>query len=381
MILEATGPGGRIANYNATARDIVDGNVVPNCNPPSGSEFPLGQTKLRCTATDKAGNIGMNAFNISVRDTTPPETGLGNVTVGWLGSITFGITTPSDDINFVFNGTDLVGIRHYECRLDGGSWQLGKTIVDISNNRINICTYTDLHEQGTHNFQVRAVDTSGNKDPNPPNFMWEIESPLRAVQELKLQVRNINSPINLESSHDQVIKVLSDRATTNDASSCYLLDSFMNEIKVKNLMGVLRFSDLDKIARTTLAIMDNIGCPPPIANAGSPQSVDAGTKGVNLDGSHSLYVGNDAKFSWKQIGGGPAVKLKNADIAKASFDAPSASQLSDNSNSVTLSFRLAVTGIGGLESTDTTTVQINPVNTPPVANSQSVTTTIYVHNT
>ncbi len=71
----------------------------------------------------------------------------------------------------------------------------------------------------------------------------------------------------------------------------------------------------------------------------------------------------------------PAVKLKNADIAKASFDAPSASQLSDNSNSVTLSFRLAVTGIGGLESTDTTTVQINPVNTPPVANSQSVTTT------
>lgn len=269
----------------------------------------------------------------------------------------------------------MVGIRHYECRLDGGSWQLGKTIVDISNNRINICTYTDLHEQGTHNFRVRAVDTSRNKDPNPPNFMWEIDTPLRAVQELKLQVRNINSPINLESSLDQVIKVLSDRATTNDASSCYLLDSFMNEIKVKNLMGILRFSDLDKIARTTLAIMDNIGCPPPIANAGSPQSVDAGTKGVNLDGSHSLYVGNDAKFSWKQIGGGPAVKLKNADISKASFDAPSSSQLNDNSNSVTLSFPLAVTGIGGLESTDTTTVQINPLNTPPVANSQSVITT------
>lgn len=96
MTLEATGPGGRIANYNATTRDIVDGNVVPNCNPPSGSEFPLGQTKVRCTATDKAGNIGTNAFIISVRDTTPPETGLGNVTVGWLGSITFGNTTPSE---------------------------------------------------------------------------------------------------------------------------------------------------------------------------------------------------------------------------------------------------------------------------------------------
>lgn len=374
MTLEATGPEGRIVNYNATASDIVDGNMVPSCSPVPGFEFPLGQTRVKCTATDEAGNVGTNSFIISVRDTTPPETSLENVTVGWFGSITFGNSTPSNDINFKFNGTDLVGVRNYECRIDGGSWQLGKTVLDISNNRINICTYTDLLNQGAHNFQVRAVDTSGNKDPNPPNFMWEIESPLNGVQELKLQVENTNPQINLESSLNQVIKTLSDKTTANDAMSCYLLSSFMNEIKLKNLQRMLGYTDFDKMARTTLAIMDNIGCPPPIAKAGPPQTVDAGTNGVILDGGGSLYADNQAKFNWKQIGEGPTIKIKNADLTKASFDAPSASQFSDNTNLI-LTFQLAVTSIGGLESTDTTTVQVNLPNTPPVANSQSVKTT------
>lgn len=374
MTLEATGPEGRTINYNATATDIVDGDLVATCYPPSGSEFPLGQTKVKCTATDTAGNVGINAFIITVRDTIPPETSIVNATVGWLDPITFGSATPSDDINFEFTGTDLVGVGHYECKIDGGSWQSGKTVIDFTNDRINICTYTDIREQGTHNFQVRAVDTSGNKDPNPPSFMWEIESPLKAVQKLIFQVRNTNSLIKSESLLNQVVRTLSDRATANDASSCYLLESFMNDIKIKNLMRTLNFSDLDKITRTTLAIMDNIGCPPAIANAGSPQSVDAGTKGVNLDGSESLYVDNDATFSWKQVGGSPIAKIKNADMAKASFDAPDASQFTDNLKSITLTFQLAVAGIGGLESTDITTVEIYALNTPPVAKSQSVTT-------
>ena len=100
IIAEATGPEGRIVNYKANATDIVDGNLATVCNPQSGSMFALGQTRVECTANDKAGNNGKNEFVITVRDTTPPETMLGNVTVGWLGSITSGDTTPSVDINF-----------------------------------------------------------------------------------------------------------------------------------------------------------------------------------------------------------------------------------------------------------------------------------------
>ena len=69
------------------------------------------------------------------------------------------------------------------------------------------------------------------------------------------------------------------------------------------------------------------------------------------------------------------VTIKNANTAKASFDALSASELTGSDTSTTLSFQLTVTENGGPQSSDITTVEIYTENTPPVANSQSVTTT------
>jgi hypothetical protein len=392
IIAEATGPEGRIVNYEANATDIVDGNVATVCNPASDSMFALGQTRVECTANDTAGNIGKNEFVITVRDTTPPETMLGNVTVGWLGSITAGDTTPSVDINFNFNGTDLVGISHYECRLDDGSWKSAHTLSeDISAEKINICTYTGVRDPGSHNFQVRAVDTSDNKDPSPPSFMWNIESPVEATQELITQVNNIYPTLELDAPLHQVVEDLSDTSTSNDANSCYLFSTFMNDIKVQNMVGSLSLPDLNDFAITTLAITNNIGCPAPIANAGSPQSVEAGEKGVLLDGSDSFYSGNTPSVKWKQTGGSPKVEIKNSGKAKATFDAPTYDQFKDVGNSTTLSFELTAIGAGDLKSTSITTVTVNAVNIPPVtesavnnppiAKSQRVTTDIDTSST
>jgi len=369
IIAEATGPEGRIVNYMANATDIVDGNLATVCNPKSGSMFALGQTRVECTANDEAGNNGKNEFVITVRDTTPPETMLGNITVGWFGSITSGDTTPSVDINFNFNGTDLVGISHYECRLDTGAWKSAHTLSDIFGEKINICTYTGVRDPGSHNFQVRAVDTSENKDPSPPSFMWNIESPVEATQGLITQVNNIYPTLKLDPPLHQVVEDLSDTSTSNDANSCYLFNSFMNEIKVQNMIGSLSLTDLNGFAITTLAIMNNIGCPPPIANAGSPQSVEAGEKGVMLDGSDSFYAGNPPSVKWKQTDGSPKVEIKNSGKAKATFDAPTYDQFKDVGNSTTLSFELTTVGAGDLKSTSITTVTVNAVNTPPVTES------------
>ena len=35
-----------------------------------------------------------------------------------------------------------------------------------------------------HNFQVRAIDTSGNEDPTPASFTWIILTPQQTVQKL-----------------------------------------------------------------------------------------------------------------------------------------------------------------------------------------------------
>lgn len=70
---EANGPLGSVATYTPpTATDNLDGPLVVNCLPPSGSTFPLGTTNVSCTATDSHGNVGTTSFAVVVVDTTKP---------------------------------------------------------------------------------------------------------------------------------------------------------------------------------------------------------------------------------------------------------------------------------------------------------------------
>jgi len=43
------------------------------CSPGSGSLFPLGSTRVGCTASDTSGNTAVAFFTVSVVDTTPPK--------------------------------------------------------------------------------------------------------------------------------------------------------------------------------------------------------------------------------------------------------------------------------------------------------------------
>ena len=69
---QATGDGTAV-EFNCTASDICDAAPAVVCDPPSGSVFPLGTTKVTCTATDEAGNKSTCSFNVIVVDTTAPE--------------------------------------------------------------------------------------------------------------------------------------------------------------------------------------------------------------------------------------------------------------------------------------------------------------------
>jgi len=53
---EATTTSGSIVTYAVSATDGDDGTITPQCTPSSGSTFPIGNTEVICTATDKAGN-------------------------------------------------------------------------------------------------------------------------------------------------------------------------------------------------------------------------------------------------------------------------------------------------------------------------------------
>jgi TolB protein len=89
-----TANGGTVVTYNVTAEDGIDGTAILeednsltqdddggtvdiSCDPASGTEFPIGETIVECTATDTAGNSDTESFMVTVNpppdDTTPAE--------------------------------------------------------------------------------------------------------------------------------------------------------------------------------------------------------------------------------------------------------------------------------------------------------------------
>ena len=86
LTVSTSDPSGASVSYNASATDIVDGDLIPTCTPASGSLFPLGTTAVTCSATDSAGNTGSATFTVTVEqtvaDTTAPACSLQAVNQG-----------------------------------------------------------------------------------------------------------------------------------------------------------------------------------------------------------------------------------------------------------------------------------------------------------
>ena len=53
--------------YRVSARDAVDGSTPVACEPRSGSRFPLGRTRVVCTAEDSSANSVMRGFTVTVK--------------------------------------------------------------------------------------------------------------------------------------------------------------------------------------------------------------------------------------------------------------------------------------------------------------------------
>ena len=64
--LRTTRKTGVPVTFTPTAMDVVDGVVVVTCTPPSGTTFPIGETVVACSATDRRGNAAAGSFTISV---------------------------------------------------------------------------------------------------------------------------------------------------------------------------------------------------------------------------------------------------------------------------------------------------------------------------
>jgi len=139
--------GGAIVKFNTCAKDIVDGPVAVVCNPPSGSFFPVGKTKVTCGAVDRHGNKSApSSFIVEVGDSTPPVLKLP-------GTVNATATSRSGArVNFTVTATDNVDPKPtVKCTPPSGSlFPLGTTTVN--------CTATDAAgNTSTGGFKVKVT--------------------------------------------------------------------------------------------------------------------------------------------------------------------------------------------------------------------------------
>jgi len=132
--------------------------------------------------------------------------------------------------------------------------------------------------------------------------------------------------------------------------------ALMFELTVSDSLGL---KDTDDITVNVMGDND-----PPTANAGTDQTVDENSSElIVLDGSTSSDPDDGIEsYRWKQIAG-QAVTLSDPKADRPNFTTPNVTPVG-----ISLTFELTVTDVGGLQSADTTIVNVTGDNDPPTAN-------------
>ncbi|MET9626437.1 VWA domain-containing protein [Lentzea sp. NPDC006480] len=72
VMAQAADTTGAAVTYRASATDSRGEQLPVTCTPPSGTKFPVGVTRVTCTATDARGNTGTDTATITVTAANPP---------------------------------------------------------------------------------------------------------------------------------------------------------------------------------------------------------------------------------------------------------------------------------------------------------------------
>jgi Domain of unknown function (DUF4082)/Bacterial Ig-like domain/Bacterial Ig domain len=158
------GSGSGVASFQCR-RDSTQAADWESCDSPkSYAALSDGKHAFEVRTIDKAGNVDASPakFDWAI-DTTGPSTTIDSSPPA---------LTSSTAAEFAFSGEDGAGsgVASFECRRDGGSWA--------------ICASPHSHTglgDGSHAFEVKALDKAGNADATPASFIWTVDTAAPAV--------------------------------------------------------------------------------------------------------------------------------------------------------------------------------------------------------
>jgi len=180
------------SDVTATFQCSVDGGVFSACATPNTLAALIdGSHTFQVRAVDTASNVDATPASFTwIIDLTTPNT-----------TITSNPSNPtnSTSASFDFIGDDGSGsgsgVASFECDLDGGGFSACASPQ----------SYSGLSD-GSHTFQVRAVDAVGNTDPTPASFTWVIDmiAPITTIDSNPLDPDNDATPTFTFSGDDGV---------------------------------------------------------------------------------------------------------------------------------------------------------------------------------
>ena len=139
---------------NSTFECMLDSGPFAACtSPQSYTNLSEGNHSFQVRGKDAANNVDQTPASFSwMIDIVPPET-----------TITSNPPNPSNSTSASFSFTSTEANSSFECKLDNGAF----TSCTSPQN------YTGL-ANGSHTFQVRAIDPAGNQDTTPASYTWTI---------------------------------------------------------------------------------------------------------------------------------------------------------------------------------------------------------------
>lgn len=186
------------------------------------------------TVSTGAGNSGTLALVIPASATIQDE--VGNALAGLpitsaaytidrvIPTVSITGNPPADSNNtsatFLFTGSDNEGSISFECKLDGGDWQVCTSPVEL----------TGL-SAGEHTFSVRAVDTAGNVSA-AESYTWTVD--LTAPQVVSI-MRVGNSPTNANAV--QFLVTFSEAVTNVDSNDFVVVADGVSGAAVSGISG------------------------------------------------------------------------------------------------------------------------------------------------
>ncbi|MCK4742221.1 MAG: HYR domain-containing protein [Sulfuriflexus sp.] len=155
---ECTGPTTKVPFNKAKVVDACGVTTSPVCTAESNSYFGLGNTQVKCSATDTSNNQGSCAFLVGVRDTTPPAINCPADTVAECTSNNTAEVIPGLATGFDICSTSVSLTNHPKQKFNLGS----ETLI-----------YTATDEQGllaSCNSKVTVQDTTKPNITAPANL-------------------------------------------------------------------------------------------------------------------------------------------------------------------------------------------------------------------